>query len=38
MFVVLELAAAAGLFKPLMARIEAEAGPTYLRDLAHPAG
>ena len=38
MFVVLELAAAAGLFKPLMARIEAEAGPTHLRDLAHPAG
>ena len=37
MFVVLELAAAAGLFKPLMDRIEAEAGPTHLRDLTHPA-
>ncbi len=38
MFVVLELAAAAGLFKSLMQRIEAQAGPTHLRDLAHPAG
>lgn len=38
MFVVFELAAACGLFKGLTARIEAEAGPTHLRDLAHPAG
>ena len=37
MFVALELLALAGLFKPLMARIEAHAGPTRLRDLAHPA-
>lgn len=38
MFVALELLALAGLFKNLMARIEAHAGPTHLRDLAHPAG
>jgi uncharacterized membrane protein YGL010W len=38
MFVVLELAAAAGLFRPLVQRIEAQAGPVHLRDLAHPAG
>jgi len=37
MFVALELFALAGLFKPLLARIEAHAGPTHLRDLAHPA-
>jgi hypothetical protein len=37
MFVVLELLALAGLLKPLMARIEAHAGPTHLRDLSHPA-
>ncbi|MEN9418489.1 MAG: hypothetical protein RI988_2109 [Pseudomonadota bacterium] len=38
MFVALELLALAGFFKTLMARIEAHAGPTRLRDLAHPAG
>jgi len=37
MFVALELLALAGLFKGLMARIEAHAGPTLVRDLAHPA-
>ena len=37
MFVALELLALAGLFKGLMARIEDHAGPTRLRDLAHPA-
>ena len=37
MFVVLELLAPLGLFKDLMARIEAHAGPTFIRDLAHPA-
>jgi uncharacterized membrane protein YGL010W len=37
MFVVLEVLAALGLFKPLMADIERHAGPTHLRDLAHPA-
>jgi uncharacterized membrane protein YGL010W len=36
MFVALELLALAGFFKPLMARIEAHAGPTRLRDLARP--
>ena len=36
MFVVLELLALAGLFKALMARIESQAGPTLIRDLAHP--
>jgi uncharacterized membrane protein YGL010W len=33
MFVVMELLAAAGACRALMARIEAEAGPTHLRDL-----
>ncbi len=37
MFVALELLALAGLFKELVARIEQRAGPTFLRDLAHPA-
>jgi uncharacterized membrane protein YGL010W len=37
MFVVLEIGAAAGWFKSLMAQVEAHAGPTVLRDLAHPA-
>lgn len=37
MFVVLEMLAALGLFKALMAEIERSAGPTVLRDLAHPA-
>lgn len=37
MFVVLELLALVGLFKGLVARIEERAGPTVLRDLAHPA-
>jgi uncharacterized membrane protein YGL010W len=37
MFVVLEMAALFGLFKGLIARIEATAGPTHIRDLAHPA-
>jgi uncharacterized membrane protein YGL010W len=37
MFVVLELLALAGYFKPLVARIEGRVGPTVLRDLAHPA-
>ncbi|HEY6132606.1 MAG TPA: Mpo1-like protein, partial [Rubrivivax sp.] len=37
MFVVLEMLAPLGLFKGLMARIEAHAGPTLIRDLAHPA-
>lgn len=36
MFVVLELLAGLGLFKRLTAQIEAHAGPTHLRDLAHP--
>jgi uncharacterized membrane protein YGL010W len=36
MFVVLELAALFGLFKGLIARIEASVGPTHIRDLAHP--
>jgi uncharacterized membrane protein YGL010W len=36
MFVTLHWAALAGGFKGLMARIEAHAGPTHLRDLAHP--
>jgi uncharacterized membrane protein YGL010W len=38
MFVVLELLAALGAFRPLMERIEAEAGPTHLRDLTHSPG
>ena len=37
MFVVLEMAALFGLFKGLIARIEATTGPTLIRDLAHPA-
>ena len=37
MFVVLEYLAMLGLFRTLMARIEQHAGPTHLRDLAHPA-
>jgi uncharacterized membrane protein YGL010W len=37
MFVVLEMAALLGLFKDLIARIEAKVGPTIIRDLAHPA-
>ncbi len=37
MFVVLELGALAGLFKGLVAAVEHHAGPTHLRDLAHPA-
>jgi uncharacterized membrane protein YGL010W len=36
MFVTLELLAMAGGFKALMARIERLAGPTHVRDLAHP--
>jgi len=37
MFVVMEMLAALGFFKPLIAEIEAHAGPTVIRDLAHPA-
>jgi uncharacterized membrane protein YGL010W len=37
MFVALELLAPLGLFKGLMTDIEHRAGPTHLRDLAHPA-
>jgi uncharacterized membrane protein YGL010W len=37
MFVVLELLAMAGLFRPLMQAIERHAGPTHVRDMAHPA-
>lgn len=37
MFVVMELLAMLGLFRALVSRIEAEAGPTFVRDLAHPA-
>jgi uncharacterized membrane protein YGL010W len=37
MFVALELLALAGLFKTLIARIESRVGPTFIRDLAHPA-
>lgn len=36
MFVVLELLALAGLFKALTAEVESRAGPTVIRDLAHP--
>jgi len=36
MFVLLELLAPLGLFRGLMAEIERHAGPTFLRDLAHP--
>ncbi len=38
MFVVFEALASGGMFRSLAARIEAEVGPTRLRDLAHPAG
>jgi len=37
MFVLLEALAPLGLFKGLMAEIERHAGPTLIRDLAHPA-
>jgi uncharacterized membrane protein YGL010W len=37
MFVVMELMALGGFFKPLVARIEDRVGPTFIRDLAHPA-
>jgi len=37
MFVTAEALFALGWNKPLMAEIERRAGPTYLRDLAHPA-
>jgi uncharacterized membrane protein YGL010W len=37
MFVVLEMLAPLGWFKGLMADIERSAGPTFIRDLAHPA-
>jgi len=37
MFVVLEALAMLGMFKSLMAQIEKHAGPTHLRNLAHPA-
>lgn len=36
MFVVLEMLAPLGLFRGLMAAIERHAGPTFVRDLAHP--
>ena len=37
MFVVLELLALLGLFKALVGEVERRAGPTVIRDLAHPA-
>ena len=37
MFVVLEVLGTWGLFKGLIAEIEAHAGPTHIRNLAHPA-
>ena len=37
MFVLLEMLAPAGLFRGLMTEVERRAGPTLLRDLAHPA-
>ena len=37
MFVVMEMLAALGLFKSLVSEIERHAGPTMLRNLAHPA-
>ncbi len=37
MFVVLELLAPLGLFKSLATEVEHRAGPTWIRDLAHPA-
>ena len=36
MFVVLEMLAPLGLFRGLMQDIERHAGPTFIRDLAHP--
>lgn len=36
MFVVMEMLAPLGLFRGLIADVERHAGPTYLRDLAHP--
>jgi uncharacterized membrane protein YGL010W len=36
MFVVLELLAPLGFFKGLMAGVERHAGPSFIRDLAHP--
>ena len=38
MFVTLEALASLGLFKELAAQVEAQAGPTRLRNLAHPVG
>ena len=37
MFVALELLAPLGFFKSLLAQVERHAGPTVIRDLAHPA-
>ncbi|MBA4176004.1 MAG: hypothetical protein C0505_05510 [Leptothrix sp. (in: Bacteria)] len=37
MFVLLEMLAPLGLFRGLLAEVERHAGPTVLRDLAHPA-
>lgn len=37
MFVVMEALSTAGLFKGLIAEIEQHAGPTHIRNLAHPA-
>ncbi len=37
MFVVMEMLAGLGLFRGLIAEIERHAGPTLIRDLAHPA-
>ncbi|BAL96996.1 Mpo1 family 2-hydroxy fatty acid dioxygenase [Rubrivivax gelatinosus] len=37
MFVAMEVLAMAGWFKPLVARVESRVGPTFVRDLAHPA-
>ncbi|MFT3816721.1 MAG: DUF962 domain-containing protein [Rubrivivax sp.] len=37
MFVAMEMLAMLGLFKPLVSEIERHAGPTTLRNLAHPA-
>lgn len=37
MFVVLEMLGQFGLFKPLASEVERHAGPTMLRNLAHPA-
>ncbi len=36
MFVTLEALVSLGLFKGLMAEVERHAGPTVLRNLAHP--